>query len=138
MFRPLAGASALVLLTTLTAAAQDKKDPKDKPDAVVWERQADSIDLRLEFGKDALTVKVFNGGNGFVATCTTKTDKDGVVKVTVTGVEEKGKFPLVPKKGFDFSFKWKEAGDKATLSDLKGEGLDDAKAIVEGEYKKKK
>ena len=60
------------------------------------------------------------------------------MKVTVTGVEEKGKVPLVPKKGFEFSFKWKEAGDKATLSDLKGEGLDDAKAIVEGEYKKKK
>lgn len=138
MFRSLAGASALALLLTLSAAAQDKKDPKDKPAAVVWGREANGIDLRFEFGKDALTTRVFNGENGFVATCTTKTDKDGVVKVTVTAVESKGNFPLVPKKGYEFSFKWKETGDTAALSDLKGEGIEDAKAVVEGEYKKKK
>lgn len=138
MFRLFAGASALALLAALTAAAEDKKDPKDKSAVAVWERESGGIDLRFEMGKDALTFKVFSGENGFVAAATTKADKDGVVKATVTAVEEKGKFPLVPKKGFEFSFKWKETGDKAVLSGLKGEGLDEAKGVVEGEYTKAK
>ena len=70
--------------------------------------------------------------------CKTKKDENGTITATVTDVTEKGNFPPTPKKGFEFSFKWKENGDTATLSDFKWEGLDEAKGIVEGEYKKKK
>ena len=78
-----------------------------------------------------------SGENGFIATCKI-TVKDGVVKAKVTEVETKGTFPTTPKVGLEFSFKWKADGDKAELSDLSGDGVEDAKAIVEGEYKKKK
>jgi hypothetical protein len=135
MLRLLAGGFALALLLG-PVAAQDKKDEKDK--AVVWERESNGVDLKFEFGKDTMKLTAFNGENGAIVTCKTKTDKDGVVMATVTAVEEKGNFPPKPKVGFEFSFKWKADGDKATLSDLKGEGLDDAKGIIEGEYKKKK
>jgi hypothetical protein len=81
---------------------------------------------------------VLAGDNGFVATAKITTDKDGVVKATVTEVEEKGNFPMKPKVGLEFSFKWKANGDKAELSDLTGDDVEDAKSIVEGEYKKKK
>jgi hypothetical protein len=131
MFRLLASGFALTVLLGSVVA-------EDKPAVVSWERESNGIDLKLEVGKDTLKFTVFNGENGAIATCKTTTDKDGVVKVTVTDVEEKGNFPAKPKKGFEFSFKWKVDGNTATLSDLKGEGLDDAKAIVEGEYKKKK
>ena len=43
-----------------------------------------------------------------------------------------------PKKGFKISFKWVAKGDTATLSDLTGDKVEDAKSVVEGEYKKKK
>lgn len=132
LVRLVAGGFALALLVG-TVSAEDK----DKT-TTTWEREANGLDLKFEMGKDTLKLSVFNGDNGFNATCTTKTDKDGVVKVTVKESKEKGNFPQTPKAGFEFSFKWKVNGDKAELSDLKGEGLDDAKGLVEGEYKKKK
>jgi hypothetical protein len=135
MLRLLTGGFALALVLG-PVTAQDKKDEKDK--AVAWERESNGIDLKFEFGKDTMKLTAFNGENGAIITCKTKTDKDGVVMATVTAVEEKGNFPPKPKVGFEFSFKWKADGDKATLSDLKGEGLDDARGIIEGEYKKKK
>jgi hypothetical protein len=130
MFRLFACGLALGLFT-VTALAQDKKEP-------TWERTASDIVLTFQFGKDTLKVTAFSGENGTIFSCKTKTDKDGVIKATVTESEEKGNFPPTPKKGFEFSFKWKADGDKATLSEFKWEGLDEAKEIVEGEYKKKK
>lgn len=133
MIRFLVGGFAIAFLLT-TAAAQEKKQ-KDKPGAV-WKRDSTDIDLSFQFGKNTLMLKAFNGENGAIVSCKTKTGKDGVITATVTKAVEKGTFPATPKVGFEFSFKWKVDGDKAVLSDLKGEGLDDAKAIIEGDYKK--
>jgi hypothetical protein len=133
LLRTAAGVFALALLTGSTAA----EDKKDKP-AATWTRESSGVDLTFEFGKDTLKGTVLAGENGFVATCKITIDKDGLVKATVTEVEEKGSFPMKPKVGLEFSFKWKVDGDKAELSDLKGDGVQDAKSIVEGEYKKKK
>jgi hypothetical protein len=132
MFRPFVGVLALALLAAPTAA-DDKKDEK----RTTWVRESNGIDLKFEMGKETMKGSVFSGQDGFIATCAIKADKDGVVHAKVTEVESKGNFPSVPKAGFEFSFKWKVDGDKAELSDLKGEGVEDAKAVVEGEYKKK-
>jgi hypothetical protein len=129
MVRFLACAIALSVLTGLSMA-QDKK--------TTWEREANGIALTFEFGKDTLKVTAMQGDNGTEFTCKSTTDKNGVVKATVTESIEKGSFPPTPKKGFEFSFKWKEEGDKATVSDFNWDGLEEAKGIVEGEYKKKK
>ena len=135
MFRLLAcGLVLTVLIGSL--AADDKKDPKEK--YVSWERESNGFDLKFDFGKDKLKLNVFNGENGVIVTCKTTIDKNGLVKATVTEVEEKGTFPQKPKKGLEFSFVWKIEGDKATLSDLMGEGVEEAKPLAEGEYKKKK
>jgi hypothetical protein len=130
MARLLAGAIGLALLIN-SAEAQDKK-------TTTWEREANGFEITFEFGKDSLKVTAMQGDNGAVFTCKSTIDKDGVVKATVTDSTEKGNFPPTPKKGFEFSFKWKEGGDKATVSEFKWEGLEEAKDIVEGEYKKKK
>ena len=131
MFRLLAVGFGITLL--LGAVVAD-----DKKDFVVWERESNGIDLKMEMGKDTMKSHVFNGENGVILTCKITMDKEGLVKAKVTDVEEKGNFPAKPKVDFEFSFKWKVDGNTATLSDLTGEGLDDAKGIVEGEYKKKK
>ncbi len=135
LFRLVAGGFALALLAG-TVVADDKKE-KDKDKPATWTRESNGVDLTFVFTKDTLTGTVMSGENGFVATGKITTDKDGVVKVKLTKVEEKGKFPSLPKAGIEFSFKWKEKGDTAELSDLKGDDVEDAKAIVEGEYKKK-
>jgi hypothetical protein len=135
LFRIAAGVFALSLLVG-PSAADDKE--KDKPATTTWVRESNGVDITFEIGKDTLQGTVLSGGNGFVATGKMTVDKDGVVKVKITEVEEKGTFPMKPKVGLEFSFKWKVADDKAELSDLKGKGVEEAKAIVEGEYKKKK
>jgi hypothetical protein len=135
MVRLIAGAFGIALVLS-AAAAQDKKET---PATTKWEREAEGVVIKYEFGKDTLKVDVSQADNGAVFTCKTATDKDGVVKATVTESTEKGNFPPTPKKGFEFSFKWKVDGDKATLSEFKWEGADEAvRGIVEGEYKKKK
>ena len=132
MVRILAGTLGLALLIN-SSAAQDQKDKTTS-----WVREANGIEMTFEFGKDTLQVTAMQGDNGTVFTCKSTIDKDGVVKATVTESTEKGNFPPTPKKGFEFSFKWKVSGDTATLSDFKWEGLpEDAKGVVEGEYKKK-
>lgn len=137
LFRLLVGAFALALIAGPGAtAAQEKKDPKDKPP--VWERTADGIDLEIQVGKNMLTLTAARGDDSVKIICKTTTDKDGTIKATVTDVVEKGSFPAKPPKGFEFSLKWTVKDDTATLSDLKGEGLDDARGVLEGEYKKKK
>lgn len=131
MVRLLAGGFVLALVFGSAMA-------EDKPAVTTWEREANGIDLKLDVSKDTLKIAAFNGENGVIATCKITVDKDGVVKAKVTDVEEKGNFPPKPKVGLEFTFKWKVEGNTATLSDLTGEGLDEAKAVVEGEYKKKK
>jgi hypothetical protein len=135
MVRLLAGGLLLALLIG-PVAADDKKDSKEK--YVSWEREANGFDLKFDFGKDKLKLNVFNGENGVIVTCKMSMDKNGLVKATVTEVEEKGNFPQKPKIGLEFSFKWKVEGDTGTLSDLMGEGVEEAKPLAEGEYKKKK
>lgn len=136
MFRLIACGVALGLVGVV--AAQDKKD--DKPAITgTWEREANGLDLTFEFAKETLKITAVQGDNGVIVTTKFTVGKDGVVKVKVTGVEEKGTFPAKPAKDLEFTFKWtvKKSGD-ASLDELKGEGLDEAKAALEGDYKAKK
>jgi len=135
MFRLLIGGFALALVVIAPARAEDKE--KDKAPTGTWVRESSGVDLKLEFTKDTMKGTVLAGENGFVATGKMTVEKDGTVQVKITEVEEKGNFPGKPKVGLEFSFKWKATGDKAELSELKGDGVEDAKSIVEGEYKKK-
>ncbi|HUR55159.1 MAG TPA: hypothetical protein VMZ71_13580 [Gemmataceae bacterium] len=136
MFRLLAGVVALGLVGV--AAAQDKKDDK-KTISGTWTREASGLDITFAFEKETLKITATQGENGVVVTNTFKVEKDNVVKVKVTNVEEKGTFPAKPAKDLEFSFKWtikKDGG--ATLDELKGEGLDEAKGALEGDFKAKK
>ncbi len=126
----------------VAAPVQDKKEPQDDPKgqeaAVVWEREAEGVVLLLEFTPEALTVTAMLGENGFAARCKVTTGKDGQLKAKVVSVKEIGNPPAQPSVGDEFRFRWKVNGDTARLSDLEGENVEDAKSVVEGEYKKKK
>lgn len=131
--RLFAGGCALALVVA-SAAAQEKAALTG-----TWTREANGLDLKFAFAKDGtFKLSAFGGDNGVIVTCKYTVEKDGTVKATISKVEEKGNFPARPQEGLEFSFKWKVKGDTATLDDLKGKDLDDAKAIVEGEYARKK
>jgi uncharacterized oligopeptide transporter (OPT) family protein len=110
-----------------------------EPTVASWDRESNGIALKLDFGKDTagkdtLKLAEFNGENGVISKCKTTIDKHGVVNATVTDVEVKGEFPAKPNFGREFTFKWTVEGKKATLSELKGEGFQEAKNVIEGEY----
>ncbi|AMV23279.1 hypothetical protein VT84_02645 [Gemmata sp. SH-PL17] len=130
MFRLLV-AGCVLALVAFSAGAEDKKADK----AATWLREANGIDLKFEFGKDTATFNVFSGDNGIIVKAKLTKEKD-VVTAEFTDVEEKGSFPSKPKKGDKISFKWVVKDAVATLSELKG--ADEAKDVLEGEYKLKK
>lgn len=133
MFRLLVAGLALAAFALSPVAAEDKKE-KDKP--TTWVKEVGDLTLKFEIGKETAKYHVFSGDNGAIITSKLKWEKD-VVTSEVTDVEVKGNFPAAPKKGDKITFKWVVKGDTATLSDLKGDGTDAAKDVVEGEYKKK-
>ena len=131
-------ASGLVLaVLVLVAGPTAAEDKKDKEKFTVWTREVNGIDLKFEMGKDTAKYHVFSGDNGCIITSKIKHEKD-VVSSEIIDVEVKGNFPGAPKKGEKMSWKWVVKDDVATLSDIKGENADDAKGVVEGEYKMKK
>jgi hypothetical protein len=134
--------SALLGLALLgTAFADDKKDDKkdDKAPAVTgkWVREADGFEMAFTFKKDTLVLDATAGDHGVVVTASYKADAEGKYACEITDVKEKGTFPTKPEKGTKFSFKFKAKDKVATLSDFELPDADGARAVVEGEYKKK-
>ena len=132
MFRLIASGFALAVLALTGPVTAD-----DKEKFTVWTREINGIDLKFEIGKTTAKYHVHSGDNGCVVTTKVKHDKDKVTN-EVTDVEVKGNFPNAPKKGDKFSFKWVAKDDVATLSDLTGDDTENAKGVLEGEYKLKK
>jgi len=135
MFRLFLGGFVLALLVLSTGPAP--AEDKDKEKFTTWTREINGVDLKFEMGKTTAKYHVFVGDNGCIITSKIKIEKNMVMS-EVTDVEVKGNFPGAPKKGDKVNFKWVVKDDVATLSDLTGDNVDDAKAVVEGEYKKKK
>lgn len=120
--------------------AEDKKDPNDekgKP-AGVWAKESDGLKLTFDFGKaDVLTLVAAAGENSLTVTGKYTVDKDGLIKVKSDKIEVKGEFPVKPKEGYTFEFKWMVDGKKAKISAFDAsEHSEEAKGAVEGEYTK--
>jgi hypothetical protein len=128
---------------SLPAGADDKKDDKKDekketlPHLGQWSREVENFGLNFKFEKEKMTVDVTVGENGITVICSYTIDKDGKVSGEVTEVKEKGNFPTKPEKGSKITFKIKVDDKKATISDFEVPDGEAAKAVVEGEYKKK-
>jgi hypothetical protein len=138
MTRFCAAVAAAVALG-LAVSADDKKDDKDQPLKGTWVKDVEGNELKFQFKtKDELIVSVTAGDNGCTLTCKYEADKDGKFKAKVTEVKEKGDFPSKPPVGYEFKCVFKIDKDMAKLSDFEAENADQVRAIVEGEYKRKK
>lgn len=123
--------------------AEDKKPADDKKaDAPtgVWVKKTDEgLTLELDFSKkDVLVVTAMVEDKKLIMTTALTAGKDGKWAAKLTKTETKGDFPFMPTDKYEFGFKLKVAKDKATLSDYSAnEHEEEAKGVVEGEYKKK-
>jgi hypothetical protein len=130
------------LFDGLGASADDKKGDKAAPSGT-WVRKEG--ELKLEFdGKGELKIAPHGDSKTIAIVCDSTIEKDGRVKVKVTGAEGSSEEAVNKVKehvqaGLEFSFKWTVKGDTAKLDDLKGEGdaIEKLKSHLEGDYEKK-
>jgi hypothetical protein len=127
----------------ITASRVEDKKPADdkKADAPtgVWVKKTDEgLTLQLDFTKkDTLVVTATVEDKTLTMTTALTAGKDGKWTAKLTKTETKGDFPFTPTDKYEFSFKVKVEKDKATLSDYSAnEHEEEAKGVVEGEYKK--
>jgi hypothetical protein len=133
-------ACGVLTLASLSASADDKKG--DKPAlSGTWSKK--DGELKIEFAdKDVLKIAPHGDSAVIAIVCSYKVEKEGRVKVEITGFEGKEE---VKKKvqekipvGFKFNFKWKVNGDAARLDDLKGDDVEMLKSHLEGDFEQKK
>ena len=132
--------AAAVAVLGLTAVADDDKPKKDEvPFKGAWAKENDGFVIAFTFKtKTEGECKVEAGGAGLTLTLKYEL-KDDKVTAEVTKVEEKGDFPAKVPVGYKMKFTMKKAGDDAVkISDYEADNADEARQIVEGEYKKKK
>ena len=129
----LAALLAAAALAVPAAAAQDQELTG------TFIKKAGDFDLTFEFKKDkTFNFKMTNGTDGIEIDCKYTHEKDGTIKAEVTKGQKMGNFPKDVDKGYKFTFKVKKDGKKLAVSDIEGEGIDDAgKDAVNGDYEEK-
>jgi hypothetical protein len=130
---------AALALAGLTAAAEEKKGDKAAL-AGTWAKKEG--ELKIEFADKGVVKIVPHGDPTVIAiVCDYTADKDGTVKVKVTGFEGKDeakkKVQEVVPVGTKFGFKWKADGGAAKLSDVTGDNVEAIKSHLEGDFEKK-
>lgn len=129
---------AMVVLFAFPASGDDNKP---EPTTLSGTFLRDTGDFTLNFTfekKDVLTFKIMNSvGDGMAFVAKYTIDDKGKVEMTIRNSKKIGDFEETPSKGQVYTFTLKQAKDSLTLSDLNGEGADQARDIVEGEYKLK-
>src|SRR5262249_45100820 len=134
-------AVCLAVCVALTGAvlvrAADKKDESKLGGK--WSKKVSNFEVVFDFKKDnKLTAVISNdGGDKLTVDATYTLDKEGLLSGTVDKVETAGNVNG-PEKGEKFSFKVEQKKDTMTIKDLSSNGGDEAKQLIEGEYKKAK
>jgi hypothetical protein len=118
---------------TIPASAEDAAAKKPSG---TWARKADDKTITFDFKANDLRVTISCDSFTIVVDADYGFTKDGTLFGIVTKTKKTGT-DSGPAEGDLFSFRVKAEKDKVTLSDLKGTaaGGDDAKNLVEGEYK---
>jgi hypothetical protein len=129
-----------VLLSSLSAPADEKKDDKGIPSGV-WAKK--DGEMRIQFAdKDVMKLAPHGDPSMVGIVCKYTVEKDGRVKAKVTGYEgseevQKRIQEHVPN-GFEFSFAWKVKDNEARLDDLRGKDVETLKSHLEGDFELKK
>jgi hypothetical protein len=111
-------------------------DDKEKALSGAFVRKVEGMQLKFVFKKDnTLDYIITQGEVGCTIEAKYTREKDGVLKCEITKFEKKGDFPVSKEKGYTFSFKVEVKDKKISVSDFKGDDIDDgAKQALEGDY----
>jgi hypothetical protein len=133
-------ACGVLVLASLSASGDDKKG--DKPAlSGTWGKK--DAELKIEFaGKDVMKIVPHGDSDVLAIVCDYTVEKEGRVKVKVTGFEGKEEAKKKVQEhlpvGFKFTFKWTVNGDAARLDDLTGDDVELLKSHLEGGFEQKK
>jgi len=134
MIRSLLSACCVLVLVGVAPAA-DEPPARIKKLLGTWQREAGVATVTFRFHADRLEARIEAGDATIDVTADYGVTKDGTVFAIVTNVEKKGTGDG-PSVGDLFAFHLATDKDKATLKDLKGTDGEDAKRLVQGEYKR--
>lgn len=128
--------TALLTVAILAVSAANAADDTAKP-VGNWKRSLGENSVQFDIKTDGMQVTLKGGDGASMIIDTSYTYKDGVLSGTIKKVERKG-FDGGPSEGDKFSFRVKVDKDKLIVSELKGTDSDEAKQLIEGDYKKEK
>jgi hypothetical protein len=131
--------SAALASVALAAAAPAEEKVPGRPTGT-WVREAGDRKMSFTVRADTLVFRVEDGGgNSLEVRAAYGVTPDGTLFGIVTGTEARG-VDNPPQKGELFSFRYTVGKDTLTIDDLRaGSGAsDEAKQLVQGEYKKAK
>jgi hypothetical protein len=132
-------ACGVLVLASRPAVADDPKG--DKPAlSGTWAKKDGQ--MKLEFvDKDVLKLAPHGDPDVLAVVCQYTADKDGLVKVKVTGFEGREDAKKMAAErlpvGRKFTFKWSVKGDTAKLDSLEGDDVEILKSPLEGDFEKK-
>jgi hypothetical protein len=134
MARKVTAALTLAVVFGFVAAARADEAAVKKP-VGTWERKVGDSEVQFLFKADGLRVVIKGGG----ATIDVEADYGLTKGGTVYGIVSKTKTEGTndgPSEGHLFSFRIAVDKDTLTISELKGTDNDEARKLIEGEYKK--
>ena len=125
------------LFATLCFANLGAAEPTSKNLQGTWVKSFDDFKLELTFTENKLNISLAKGDAKFQLDTDYSAGRDGTIFGRIIAVKEEGITPAT-EKGDLFSMAIDVQDGKVIVKDLKGTNTsDDAKKIVEGEYKKK-
>ena len=131
MFRFALAALAVVALAVCLSEAQQ---PKQQPPSGTWKKTAGDYNLSFQFKGRSLQFSMAEGNKTMDVFADFGTSKDGYVFGRVNKIERNG-LDGGPEAGDLFSFRFVMTSDTLTVSDLRGTDSDQAKNLIQGEYK---
>ena len=125
------------LFATLCFANLSAAEPTSKNLQGTWVKSFDDFKLELTFTENKLNISLAKGDAKFQLDTDYSAGRDGTIFGRIIAVKEEGITPAT-EKGDLYSMAIDVQDGKVIVKDLKGTNTsDDAKKIVEGEYKKK-
>lgn len=125
------------LFATLCLGNVLAADPTAKNLQGTWVKSFDDFKLELTFTENKLNISVAKGDAKFQLDTDYSAGRDGTVFGRIISIKEEGITPAT-EKGDLFSMVFDVQDGKVIVKDLKGTNTnEDAKKLVEGEYKKK-
>ena len=126
--------SAMAFLVVVAAAVCAAEAQQPQPISGTWKKTAGDYSLSFQFKGRTMHFSMAEGNKTLDVFADFGTSKNGHVFGRVNKVERNG-IDGGPEEGDLFSFRYEMTKDMLTVNDLRGTDSDQAKNLIQGEYK---